>query len=110
MNEQTLQLLQKFLDTVNSGAAEVVQSYTVWFIVSALRYMALGLTFVGGGIYLSRRQLPKPEYPSDDLRWVPKYLGYLLIMIGTITFFGQFADLAAPKAAAIHQLISDMVK
>ena len=108
MNDQQLQTLQKFLDMLNSGAVSVVQSYTVWFVISALRYMALGVAFVGAGIYLSRKQLPKPEYPSDDYRWVPKYLGYLCILIGALTFFGQFADLFAPKAAAIHQLIQDV--
>lgn len=97
MNEEAINQIAAILGSSGSAA---VTAYVKWFVIEAIAFIAIAI----GGIAWVLRWKPVDwnyDFGPGVIRVV--FVGVCLLVIGC-----HVADIFAPQAIAIHQLLSDV--
>lgn len=100
MNE--IEMFNKIIEVVTQTGGSAIQAYTEWHLASAIICVFCGAIMIAVSLCISTA--------VEDLerRLVLEIVKVLLIVLGSLFILANAADIFAPKAAAIHQLIKDV--
>lgn len=101
-SSEEVTLIENLADAVGKSAEFVTAEYAGWMVWSAVFWVALGLFICWGAMRL------KFDDDSEVPEWGQMVIRGILIFIGGMFIATSAPDIAEPKAAAIHQLISDV--
>lgn len=104
MEGENLKMLQEVINAIGGTGSAVISEYTVWFIVSAIGWIILGVAI----IYSAYKWKVENEGPCDDFYWGRVLARSFFMFIGALFIFCNVPDLFSPEAAAIHRLLQDV--
>lgn len=90
---------QRIIDLLTNSSSQAVTHYTEWFIASSIAFITFGVVMIAISIIC----LIKGWFGGSSKTWAA-----VCILLGVLLIARQIADLVAPEAAAIHQLIKDI--
>lgn len=114
MTEQEVMIAEKVLGLLSNSSMKVVESYSSWFVYSALIWIIIAsvcIYFSFKTIKASRilYEQAKANGSSDtnDIAFF-YWASWLLLVISIFVIGGNLPDLLASDAAAIHQILKDI--
>lgn len=100
MNPETIQFLNKLSEVLSTTGTDIIVEYTAWHQISAFVWFNFGL-------FLTIAAFKCPVH--EDINGIPKALLKGLVCITGLIFISfNIANIFAPEAYAIHQLILDI--
>lgn len=109
MNDKTVDLINKLAAVLGNSAQGIVDAYTWYFIATSIVWLIFGLVLLAVAIGFNKTMRKQENYKDDTnlqmVAWVP---ALILGFVGLLVVFDNLADLSAPRAAAIHQLLKDI--
>lgn len=101
MNDQELAVVNRILDALSSGSANIVASYTTWMIAAAVAWIVVGVILLFMAAYMFRHADKESPLLSLSISLALGFFGLLFIATNV-------PDLVSPQAMATHQLIKDI--
>ena len=101
MNDKELDMIGRVLETLSTGAADIVATYSTWMYASAITWLIIGsILFLIGVVAI----IIAVNEGAEALGGV----GIFVVLVGMVFIGANVPDLVSPKAAATHQLIKDI--
>lgn len=98
MNKESI---QSFFDNLGQPAANAIQQYTGWVLVSSITGMLIGIALLVGVKFI-------PSDWRDEVMNFGVILKVFMVIFGVLLIASSLPDLLQPEAGAIHRLINDI--
>jgi len=100
MEPEAMIIIDQLGKIISQNTSQIVTYYTKWHVLSAYAW-----AFFGGFIMAASFKAPTPESFEENVAIV---LRSAVFIAGLIFVVGNSANIFAPEAYAIHQLILDI--
>jgi len=102
LTPQETELLTKLASAIGTSSDFIIAQYTGWKVVNATGWV------IFGALLSASTALLKFDKYSDVAPWGQWLIRILITCVGAVFVFYNIANITNPKAAAIHQIISDI--
>lgn len=108
MKPEELQLIKDVISQVGTAGTATLEAYTQWHLAAALTWLVTGVALLALSIFMAWRTVKDIRSENDDM--IGAWIGISLIalLLGLLMVGTNIADVIAPEAAAIHQLLRDV--
>lgn len=96
----------QILNQIGTSAAQIaISEYSRWIMASSIIWMIFGIIMLVVGIKIFFH-----KFEDDDNKFYARIWVSIIIIIALIIISCQVSDICAPKGAAIHMLIKDVMQ
>jgi hypothetical protein len=104
VTDKEIALIERIVGALGSSADVAISAYTRWFVVASVVWVLIALAL----FYAAKRLWAVKTADSHD-QWMPRAGAGVCVAAGLLMIGCNVADLVAPEAKAIHQLLNDIV-